>query len=233
VIAGIEIHSAATKPVPPPILKCLKDYFDEAWLLHSQPEQQLGLKLVDAATGLVSKWRVDYPRVLHEKLIAESPAISEPAVVASATLAPPAYILFSSTQSTSDSAHFTRPTANPLDGYDRFKERNWDGYDAEPITAETLRYARRLLGAMPDTFGPPDIAPSGDGSIGLEWVPGDGPLDRLFLDIGPGEEWRAYWKRRNGEFGRLPGTGFDSQTTHILQKLFADLRGLPDVTVGR
>jgi len=55
--------------------------------------------------------------------------------------------------------------ADPLNGFEQYNHRNWDGYDAKPITPETLRYARHLLGVMPDTFGPPDIAPSGDGSI--------------------------------------------------------------------
>jgi hypothetical protein len=122
---------------------------------------------------------------------------------------------------------------DPLDGYEQYNHRNWDGYDAKPITLETLRYSRRLLEAMPDTFGRPDIAPSGDGSIGLEWVSNDGPLDKLFLDIGPGEEWRAYWNRRNAEFGRLSGAGFDPDTRQIFHSLFADLRGWAHVAVGR
>jgi hypothetical protein len=94
---------------------------------------------------------------------------------------------------------------------------------AEPISTETLRYARRLLSVMPETFGHPDIAPAGDGSIALEWVMDTGALHKLFLDIGPGEEWRAYWQRRNGEFGRLPGSSFNSDTEHILQNLFDGL----------
>jgi hypothetical protein len=53
---------------------------------------------------------------------------------------------------------------------------------------------------MPETFGPPAIAHHGDGSI--TWVPDDHhQLHKLFLDIGPGEKWRAYWKLRSGEFG--------------------------------
>jgi hypothetical protein len=122
--------------------------------------------------------------------------------------------------------------SDPLAGYEEYNHRNWDGYDAKPITPETLRYARRLLEAMPDTFGPPDIAPSGDGSIGLEWVLDDGSLHKLFLDIGPGNEWRACWKRRNGEFGSLSGAGFDPDTRQILDGLFADLSGLAHVAIG-
>jgi hypothetical protein len=118
---------------------------------------------------------------------------------------------------------FGKPKADPLEGYEQYSQANWDGHSAESITAETLQYARWLLKAIPETFGPPDIAPSGDGSIGLEWVPESGSLHKLFLDIGPGPEWRAYWNRRNGEFGRMPGRGFSLITKPKLQKLFNDL----------
>lgn len=244
---GVEIRSAATAPSLTAMFH--EHCSDEDGLPHNQLVQQFDLKLVDAGTVSLfeSKPHVGYPlvgyrylccpRLLHES-IAGSLAFSAPAVVP-----PPAMstCILVSTQSTTGPVSFTlvldsilaEQTTNPLEGYEQFNQRNWDGYDAEPITAETLHYARRLLRVMPDTFGPPDIAPSGDGSIGLEWVLEKGPLDRLFLDIGPGEEWRAYWKRRNGEFGRLPGTGFDFQTKHVLQKLFADLSDLPDVVVGR
>jgi hypothetical protein len=115
------------------------------------------------------------------------------------------------------------PTLDALASYESLNEPNWDGYDAEPITRETLNYARRFIHIMPETFGTPDMAPSGDGSITLEWVPETGPIHKLFLDIGPGEQWRAYWKRRNGEFGRQPGTTITPGTKRVLQKLFDDL----------
>jgi hypothetical protein len=118
---------------------------------------------------------------------------------------------------------FDNPKTDPLEGYEQYSEPNWDGHDAEPITAETLHYARWLLKVIPETFGPPDIAPSADGSIGLEWVPERGSLQKLFLDIGPGQDWRAYWKRRNDEFGRMPGGGFGLVTKLALKKLFNDL----------
>jgi hypothetical protein len=115
------------------------------------------------------------------------------------------------------------PQETPLEGYEKYSVANWDGYDAQPITPETLQYARQLLRVMPNVFGPADIAPSGDGSIGLEWVPETGPLHKLFLDIGPGESWRAYWKRRTGESGRQEGISFNTNTQKILQELFRDL----------
>jgi hypothetical protein len=116
-----------------------------------------------------------------------------------------------------------KPKANPLEGYEQYSEPNWDGHNAEPITAETLQYAGRLLKIIPETFGVPDIAPSADGSIGLEWVLESGPLHKLFFDIGPGQAWRAYWNRRDSGFGRLAGPGWSSFTKDTLQKLFNDL----------
>jgi len=117
------------------------------------------------------------------------------------------------------------PSVDPLAGYELYNQKNWDGYGAEPITTETLCYARRLLSDMPTIFGPPDIAPSGDGAIGLEWVPERWHPLRLFLDIGPGEVWRAYWTGRDGQFGRMPGSGYNSDTKKILVRLFASLNG--------
>jgi hypothetical protein len=78
---------------------------------------------------------------------------------------------------------------------------------------------------MPTSLGAPDVAPAGDGSIALEWVPDDPEhkLDRLFLDIGPGEQWRAYWTLRTGEFGRIPQTGYSAETKTILDRLFREL----------
>jgi CheY-like chemotaxis protein len=117
-----------------------------------------------------------------------------------------------------------KPKADdPLREYEQYSHANWDGHDAEPITAETLSYARWLLGLIPETLGSPDIAPSADGSIGLEWVPESGPVHKLFFDIGPGQQWRTYWTTRKDEFGRRSGVSFNPNTRAILQKLFGEL----------
>ncbi|MCC8955288.1 hypothetical protein H8B02_18140 [Bradyrhizobium sp. Pear77] len=113
----------------------------------------------------------------------------------------------------------------PLQGYEEFHSANWDGQEAEAITPQTLAYARKLMKILPTTLGKPDAAPAGDGSIALEWVPEDlnHKLDRLFLDIGPGEQWRAYWSLRNGEFDRVTHEGFSDRTEETLQKIFQQL----------
>ena len=115
--------------------------------------------------------------------------------------------------------------ADLLEGYEQYQTADWDGHGAEAITPQTLAYARRLMRVMPRKLGLPDAAPAGDGSIALEWVLEDTThkLDRLFLDIGPGEVWRAYWTLRTGEFGRLPQAGFSDETKTILNNLFNNL----------
>jgi hypothetical protein len=120
---------------------------------------------------------------------------------------------------------FPEKVADPLDGYEEYQAANWDSYGAEPITAETLAYARKLMKMMPTSLGAPDAAPAGDGSIALEWVPEDTThkLDRLFLDIGPGEVWRAYWTLRNGEFYRVTHQGFSDETKSVLKDIFQRL----------
>jgi hypothetical protein len=119
--------------------------------------------------------------------------------------------------------------SDPLQGYEHYGRAGWDGHDAEPITEATLKYARWFLGLFPETLGPPDIAPSADGSIGLEWVPEDSLVQKLFLDIGPGQQWRAYWTTREGEFARRAALSFDPNTKAILKKLFEGLTRVDDV----
>ena len=115
------------------------------------------------------------------------------------------------------------PALEALASYDAFERPDWDGHAAQPITKETLEYVRRIVRLLPDTFGAPDIAPSADGSIGLEWVPDAGPLTKLFMDIGPGKQWHAYWQRKNGDIGRLSGTEVQRHTRAIFRKLFLEL----------
>lgn len=110
-----------------------------------------------------------------------------------------------------------------LRGYEKYTVENWDGHAAQPISIETLFWARRLMKVLPTRFGPPDAAPNVDGSIALEWIFEHGPIAKLFLDIGPGTEWSAYWKRRGGEFGRQPGDASKPDLRIQLHALFEDL----------
>jgi hypothetical protein len=114
-------------------------------------------------------------------------------------------------------------TADPLAHFETYSARDWDGYGAEPIAKDTIEAARLFLQMLPDSFGRPDIAPGSDGTIGLEWVFDEGPLKKLFVDIGPGQVWSAYWRRRSGEQGGVPHEKITSKTKIVLAKLFEDL----------
>jgi hypothetical protein len=116
-------------------------------------------------------------------------------------------------------------SVDPLAGYEHYASANWDGHDAAPITRTTLTAGRRFLRLLSDTFAAPDIAPGADGSIGLEWWFKDGPLRKLFIDIGPGSVWSGYWRRASGERATLPSRQIDDDTGQVLASLSDDLSG--------
>jgi hypothetical protein len=45
----------------------------------------------------------------------------------------------------------------------------WDGYNAEPISAETLARLVAFLRAMPENIPTPDLVPEPDGEVSVEW----------------------------------------------------------------
>lgn len=112
---------------------------------------------------------------------------------------------------------------DPLDGYENYAFEEWDGYDALPITPDTLHAARSILKSLPKTFGDPVCSPGADGSIVFEWLKDDGPLRKLFIDIGPGRTWKAYWRLASGWTGTIPRKRVTISTIPELQKLFKTL----------
>lgn len=118
---------------------------------------------------------------------------------------------------------FNHHQTDPLEGYETYAVANWDGYDALPITAETLQTARSILKSLPKTFGEPECSPGADGSVGFEWLMDQRPLRKLFIDIGPGRTWKAYWRLANGQTGTIPRKRVTLATTAELNQLFAAL----------
>jgi hypothetical protein len=113
---------------------------------------------------------------------------------------------------------------DPLADFYAYGQPNWDGYGASPITPSTINATRIMLRMLPRTFGNPHIAPGADGSIGFEWLLKTGPLVKLFIDIGPGITWSAYWRRKDGEVGKYPRRkilSFETSVTlaHLFQRL--------------
>ena len=81
-----------------------------------------------------------------------------------------------------------------LPEYEGYDTRDWDGYDADPITPATLACARVLAAMLADLPVQVDPAPGADGTIGFEirWPDGG----KLWLDVGPGEKIEGYIPQR-------------------------------------
>ncbi len=64
--------------------------------------------------------------------------------------------------------------------------KNWNSYDADPVSPEALGYAVQLLGIWADPHWnvpePAVVVPCNDGNVGFEWV------DMLELDVGPADK---------------------------------------------
>ncbi len=131
--------------------------------------------------------------------------------------------LFDPAANTSTTSLLQDAPSDPLAGYNRYSVSNWDGYGAVAITPETIAAARRFIRYLPKTFGEPDIAPGADGTIGLEWSFQNCPLRKLFIDIGPGNQWSGYWRRTSGETRTLPPLAITPATKTFLQALFKAL----------
>ncbi len=130
---------------------------------------------------------------------------------------------FSAGPNTNPLALLGSTTSDPLAGYNRYSIPNWDGYGAKAITLETIAAARRFIRDLPETFGDPDVAPGADGTVGLEWSFRNHPLRKLFIDIGPGNQWSGYWRRASGERRTLPLTAITAATRVLLLSLFDEL----------
>ena len=68
--------------------------------------------------------------------------------------------------------------------WDECREPNWDGYDAMPVTQDTLRNAYQFLEAMPADVPAPSIGAEPDGDLTLEWH--QSPRRTLSVSVTPG-----------------------------------------------
>jgi hypothetical protein len=122
--------------------------------------------------------------------------------------------------------HFTDWARNDkiTERFSRYNRENWDGYGADPITPETISAARKFVKMLPKNLGEPEMAPGSDGIIALEWLFNEPhPLRKLFIDIGPGSVWSAYFRRADGAKRSIPQQPIANHTKQELEALFAEL----------
>jgi len=93
---------------------------------------------------------------------------------------------------------FTTP--DKFTDYESYNVPGWDGYDADPITIETVQAARYFARQLPRHLLPADIAPGADGTIGFEWqMGGNGDKsETIFVEVGPGDTISAFRERISG-----------------------------------
>jgi len=77
-------------------------------------------------------------------------------------------------------------TAEPLNGHALVQElsklkEDWDGYGALPPTPESCAHLKAFLGIVPSGMPAPEMSPTSNGTIELEWQSGEG---EAFLEIG-------------------------------------------------
>ncbi|MES2751859.1 MAG: hypothetical protein V4661_10860 [Pseudomonadota bacterium] len=97
--------------------------------------------------------------------------------------------------------------ADPFDGFEAYADDGWDGNGANAIEASTLTSARRVYDFIQPFLRKvkkPNIAPGTDGTIGFEWYNRGSTIKKMFIEVQPGEQIRAYWVRPDGRIERNP-----------------------------
>ena len=88
-----------------------------------------------------------------------------------------------------------------LEAFRDCSEPDWDGYGAAPASAMSTEWARKVLEALPNCLGVPEVAFEPDGDVGIEWW--RGPDRVLSVSVGRNGELR-YAARLNA--ARVIGT---------------------------
>jgi hypothetical protein len=117
------------------------------------------------------------------------------------------------------------PVSRRVDQFTEFEDYsvpNWDGYDAEPITPETLRAARSVWTMLSMDTPMPDVAPGGDGTIGFAWRSGSlGNRTHRVIVVGPGSDVSGYWIHPDGRLEKLPVTNTITGARRLIGQLLA------------
>ena len=116
----------------------------------------------------------------------------------------------------------TSPVPDEFSEYELYDVRDWDGYDAAPITSETVQTARSFKLLLPREAPEPDIAPGGDGTIGFEWRFGSPEHRSLILvDVGPGDLITARRVDEAGRIERVQPTQLGTGARALIDQLFS------------
>lgn len=119
-----------------------------------------------------------------------------------------------------------RPTpattaADEFTEYESYNSAGWDGFDAQAISAETIREARNFALLLPRELGPADVAPGADGTIGFEWRTGSGDQREItIVDVGPGDRVVARRLFSTGKTAAYEPTTMRTGAAALIGQLF-------------
>ena len=101
---------------------------------------------------------------------------------------------------------------------------DWDGYDAAPISVEAAARTLKLIRTLPDTIAPPDLVPSPEGEISLEWQ----DVQRRMVSVTPRPDrliWAAMMSDQHTQYGKAPlSEGWPKAVLDILDRYFPNAR---------
>lgn len=103
---------------------------------------------------------------------------------------------------------------------------NWDGYGGLPITPESRISAHRLMNVAAPAMLSPEISPSSNGTIALEWKSNDGDA---YIEIGR-TRYSGHIQRKQGPTVYLEGQSQllgQEELAFIKQLLYASVRSQP------
>lgn len=106
----------------------------------------------------------------------------------------------------------------------RSSEAGWDGYDAEPITREAVVRTLQLLYLLPESISPPDLIPSPEGEISLEW----NDVRKRIISVTPRPDliiWAAMTSDQHSQYGKAPlSDGWPDSLLDLLSQYFPNVR---------
>jgi len=105
-----------------------------------------------------------------------------------------------------------------------YSQIGWDGYDAAPITREAVVRILNLLYLLPESISPPNLVPSPEGEISLEWD----DVHKRIVSVTPRSNliiWAAMMSDHHSQYGKSPlSDGWPISLLDLLSQYFPHVR---------
>jgi hypothetical protein len=106
----------------------------------------------------------------------------------------------------------------------RYSEASWDCYDAEPISSDAIARTLRLIYLLPESISPPELVPSPEGEISLEW----NDVHKRIVSVTPRPNlilWAAMTSDQHSQYGKAPiSDGWPNALLDVLSQYFPNVR---------